>query len=137
MERFKKPAIGSKVRVHIKMDTSHYKIPNSEWVHEGTVVEDYPWAEDGTFALTSGLPAYAKFPVRTVTLSWVTNLEYLDGSVAEKETVNNATLTFSIEGSGKNVYTVTKNKDTWSCNCVAGQFRRACKHVKKAQELLG
>lgn len=42
---------------------------------------------------------------------------------------------WQVAGSRGATYTVSKVRGNWRCNCVAGQFNRACKHVAQAQKL--
>ncbi len=44
--------------------------------------------------------------------------------------------TFKVQGSGKNVYTVTLKGKTLSCDCPAGKFRGNCKHANQIKEKL-
>lgn len=41
--------------------------------------------------------------------------------------------TFEVLGSTGNKYIVTKNGNTFNCDCPAGKFRGSCKHSKKIQ----
>ena len=38
---------------------------------------------------------------------------------------------FTVEGSSGNLYTVTKNGDIFSCDCLGGKFKGMCKHITK------
>jgi uncharacterized Zn finger protein len=40
---------------------------------------------------------------------------------------------WNVAGSKGNDYIVTVDGNKWSCDCPAGRFNRACKHVSKIQ----
>ena len=39
---------------------------------------------------------------------------------------------YKVKGSKGNVYTVTKNKSSYTCTCPGFTFRKSCKHVSSA-----
>jgi hypothetical protein len=43
---------------------------------------------------------------------------------------------FVVQGSGKNTYNVTLRGKNLSCDCPAGKFRGACKHINQIRETL-
>tara|TARA_B100001094_G_scaffold243947_1_gene240094 strand:+ start:519 stop:836 length:318 start_codon:yes stop_codon:yes gene_type:complete len=38
--------------------------------------------------------------------------------------------TYEVQGSKGNTYTVTQDRDTWTCTCPGFGWRRKCKHVE-------
>lgn len=134
----KLPQIGSKVR--ITTDWSQYKAGFAAYlprmsVTEGVVVEPESWEYNDVIAVATGNPS---FPVSSVPINRITNIEYLDGAESQRERkdVLNTAKVYQIPGSKGTTYTVTIDGKNHSCTCVAGQFGRSCKHVKQALELI-
>ena len=134
------PPNGTKVRVHTR-----YTI---DWMNkynrpiEGVVTDSNSWDPPGTLRL---------FPVSHHKGESVISIERICGvEVIEEQsdsTDNNRTLempstgqtelqTFEVKGSKDNIYIVKAQGSRFSCNCVAGSFGRACKHVREVQSRL-
>ena len=71
--------------------------------------------------------------VREIPLDRITNIEYADGRVANKELLKEDTETWSVEGSRGSRYTVIRTKNSWTCSCPGFQFRKSCRHIKECQ----
>jgi frataxin-like iron-binding protein CyaY len=41
---------------------------------------------------------------------------------------------WSVTGSKGNKYSVTKSGNFWTCDCVAFQMKRICRHIKETKE---
>ena len=67
--------------------------------------------------------------IREIPLDHVTNLEYSDGRVANKQTPKESTQTWSVNGSRGSRYTVVRTRSTWTCTCPGFQFRKSCRHI--------
>ena len=67
--------------------------------------------------------------IREIPLHRVTNIEYFDGHIATKESLDNTVKTFTVEGSRGSRYTVIQEKNKWTCTCPGFQFRKSCKHI--------
>lgn len=75
----------------------------------------------------------------TVTLEMVMSRweRYTSPETKEKEKLaEQGTKEFQIKGSKGNEYTVTLRGGEWSCTCVGFGFRRKCKHIEKAKQLV-
>lgn len=143
MTNFKKPAVGTWVKV--TTDYSAYK-RNFSWINQrkfeivGKVVESNSWDAEGSFNLLTTDP---NMPIKTIELKFVVALEQVRAQLVHHQTQNafKKVLTenretdrvFEIKGSRGNDYVVTKSGFTWSCNCIAGERGRRCKHVAEAQ----
>ena len=71
--------------------------------------------------------------IREIPLNRITNLEYADGRNAAKESTNEDTRTWLIEGSRGSRYAVIRTRSTWTCTCPGFQFRKSCRHIKECQ----
>jgi hypothetical protein len=71
--------------------------------------------------------------IREIPLHRVTNIEYADGRVVNREAVKEDTETWSVEGSQGSRYTVIRTKNSWTCSCPGFQFRKDCRHIKECQ----
>lgn len=71
--------------------------------------------------------------VREIPLDRITNIEYADGRVADRESLKEDTETWSVEGSQGSRYTVIRTKNSWTCSCPGFQFRKSCRHIKECQ----
>lgn len=100
---------------------------------QGTVVASPSWVPEHSFCMTG-----ERFHAMRV-IRWDEVVEF--STASGKQAVNIVSSApvkaaeWQIAGSKGAVYTVTQNRGNWRCNCVAGQFNRACKHVAQAQKL--
>jgi hypothetical protein len=72
--------------------------------------------------------------VREIPLERITNIEHADGSVAQKNKIQDDTKTWTVEGSRGSKYVVAHTKNSWSCSCPGFQFRKTCRHIKELQD---
>ena len=72
--------------------------------------------------------------VREIPVERITNIEYADGRVAQKNKIQDDTRTWSVEGSRGSKYVVVQTKNFWSCSCPGFQFRKTCRHIKELQD---
>ena len=125
--QFAIPAVGSKVRITVRVKESLYGSPN-EWrdtVFEGTVLPNDKWTRPNAFNMTGN----KDWRVREIGIDMVHNLEMLDGTDAATTTIDNDMKTLVVEGSKPGVtYTVTKVGNKVSCSCPGYGFRKTCKH---------
>ena len=131
---FTKPAVGSRIRVRIRDAQWYARIPIN--TYEGTVVPSAKFDATNTFSMTTGYPAYRKFPVRTLELDRVVEIIYEDGTAADQAPVAEQPKeqVFVVKSSkpGKD-YTVIYQNNSWTCDCPGFQFRRACRHIQDSQ----
>lgn len=126
--QFAIPAVGSKVRVTVRVRES-YLFATSEWrdtVFEGTVLPNDKWTRPNAFNMTGN----KDWRVREIGIDMVHDLEMLDGTVAATVDVDSEVKTLVVQGSKPGVtYTVTKVGNKTSCSCPGFQFRKACRHT--------
>lgn len=131
--QYKKPAVGSIVRV-VTRYKEHYYYATNEWrdtEYVGRVVADKPWQAPGSFELHT---KNKEFPVSTITLSSVIELESMDGKKVATEQIPAAPETWVVKGSRGDQYTVTRTDSKYTCTCPGFVFRRNCKHIKEITE---
>ena len=138
---FAKPEVGEKIAVTTdfsdlhRTSMPHVRAVSSFNTTTGMVVENMKWVAADCFCMTTGNPYH---PVAVIALERVCKLEYVSGKEAEQiEAPSKEDATWSVNGSGKKFYTVTKKKNAWSCTCPGFTYRKHCKHVdgKKAEVL--
>ena len=86
----------------------------------GMVVSNARWVGPDHVSLTTGDP---RFPVRVIPLEDVVGSEHLAIKAATKSMV------WQVAGSKGSKYTVTQDKNQFSCTCAGFGFRRHCRHV--------
>ena len=138
---FAKPTIGEKISVITDFqDLYRAAIPsvratNSFNTTTGIVVENMKWVPADCFCMTTGR---SNHPIAVIALERVCELNYVSGAEATMiEAPSKEDATWSVRGSGKKFYTVTKKSNVWSCTCQGFIYRRKCKHIdgKKAEVL--
>ena len=72
--------------------------------------------------------------VREIPLERITNIEYADGRVAQKNKIQDDIKTWSVEGSRGSKYVVVQTKNSRTCSCPGFQFRKTCRHIKELQD---
>ena len=138
---FAKPDVGEKISVttawsdHYKTSMPHVRAVRSFNTTIGVVVENMKWVAADCFCMTTGNPYH---PIAVIQLDRVYKLEYVSGKEAEQiEAPSKEDATWSVKGSGKKFYTVTKKGNTWSCTCPGFTYHKKCKHVDaKKEEIL-
>ena len=141
MSEIKVPPIGTRVEVETFSTIEWMNFPKPPLI--GIVAIGNPWDKPGTFRIVNREDVFGKTHFESViAVDRVKSLKVL-GTSKDPENPDAANIpdpvkakTFQIKGSKDNVYVVTLDGDKASCNCSAGQFGRACKHVKAARELL-
>ena len=134
---FTKPTTGKSVTV--KLDFSDYlkfasvtaRYANAISTITGRVIDSQEFDDPASFRIQTG---DTKIPVAIVPLINVTNLEYVNGDlVQEREEVKPETESesWSVKGSGTNMYTVTRTGSQWHCECKGFSFRAQCKHINE------
>lgn len=72
--------------------------------------------------------------IREIPLHRVTDIKYADGTTAKKQSANDETRIWTVEGSKGSKYTVVSAKNIWSCTCPGFQFRKSCKHIQNLKD---
>ena len=128
------PQVGSEIEVCMKnplpISARHSGMPDSNW-YRGKVMKSLNWMSPEMFCLSTGIK---ESPI-ILDQDRILDLRYVDGGEAEQVEVAEKPKfrMWQVDGSKGNVYNVTLADGKWSCDCVAGQFNRPCKHVKKIQ----
>lgn len=131
--QFTKPVVGKLVKLRVRYPSNYY-YRTSDFVEEeycGTVLPDERWTKPDAFVLAD--TAGGRYPVRDIPLREVIDLQYLDGTAATQQAVNNQVQTWSVSGSKGNNYTVTLHAGKYSCTCPGFGFRRHCKHIESVK----
>lgn len=143
MAELEYPAIGRRVRVRTKPYRFGWMNEGRPFPPEGIVAYPQPFNPPNSLRLVQ-----ANNLIGESVIDWerVVSIEYLDAGATQapvtpvEEPTQTAKpalpeyKTWSVAGSKKGFYTVTKDGSNWSCTCVAGGFGRTCKHVKKIIE---
>ena len=137
---YDRPEIGKVVTVIVDWsDVVGTSMPTVQIVYgklkyTGTVVENEDFNDPASFNMTTGIP---DFPVRNIALHRVISLEYSDGDVAATvDEIDDDSETWVVAGSKDSEYLVTRNGNTWSCECKGWQFRSQCKHVNEKKAVV-
>lgn len=118
------PTVGSVVKVRAKFRMGPSMIPpRPDFVlYEGKILPAFKWLNDREFCLSGD----KDWPIRVINLESVDDIELISGEMKEIKTDIE---TFIVDGSKGAKYTVTRNRQGWSCTCTGFQYRRQCKHV--------
>ncbi len=140
------PAVGLRARVTVDW-TRHYigaaVNVRRKYTYEGTVIESESYDDPNTFRLY--VPEDYWFPQKVIPMDWVSELHTLDTAESQvmnsdspmafvsRETQKPSTdiKTHLVKGSKGNNYTVTEQGNSMTCDCLAGQHGRRCKHVQE------
>jgi hypothetical protein len=93
--------------------------------YKGKIIKSPSWAKD-SICITSNNP---KVNYHLIDSSLVEGMQESIKQVKEQP----KTESWTVKGT-KGKYTVTNNKNSWSCTCPAFQFRHTCKHISFVQE---
>lgn len=129
---FENPTIGSVVTVTTEWSdyyrTFSHTVPRRH-TYTGTVVKSASYDDPKSFRITTG---DASYPIRVVDLSSVIDLVYSDGTkgtkIAQKKIEVSAWEVKSDSRKGGS-YTVTREGNHFSCDCLGFQFRKSCRHI--------
>ena len=55
----------------------------------------------------------------------------INGAVVVAVQAPSRARSWSVQGSKGQVYTVTRNANSWACTCVGFQFHKDCKHIRE------
>ena len=118
------PSVGSKVRLTIKNPHARAMLPMASPTdtYVGTVLKSYKWLTDQQFCLSGD----NEMPIRVISMPSVEDIELLSGTF---NNIDEQPKVFQVSGSKGNVYTVTKNKNGYTCTCPGFTFRKNCRHI--------
>ena len=107
-------------------------MPDRFW-YRGHILKSKTWMSPNQFCLSTDDP---EAPFRILDQDRILDMRFVDGREAEQVEIKEKPKfqIWQVNGSKGEVYNVTINEDKWSCDCIAGQFNRSCRHVKKIQE---
>lgn len=126
------PKVGSEIEVVVRnrVKTMLVWYPETS-TFKGTVVTSFPWLDADNFCMTSGTGF-----VRSISMKSVVQIRDSKGAEMPLPKLGDTPKNreWTVKGSKGDVYTVSRSNGKFSCNCVAGQFRKStCKHIKKIQ----
>ena len=126
------PKVGATIEVTVRNPTKFMLVwhPKTS-TFSGTVVPSYPWLDSDTFCLTSETGF-----VRSIVMKNVVSIRDSEGRAVELPKAGEVAppREWTVKGSKGDTYVVGRKAGRWSCNCVAGQFKKmACRHIKSIQ----
>lgn len=148
MVAFTMPSIGSKVRVTLDF-SEHYKGAavnvRRKYTHEGLIIESETYDDPGTFRLW--VPEDRYHPQKVIYPNLISAFQVLENIedmvmnsdkpmavvLEEKLKPLNEVTHHLVKGSKGNNYTVVEHGGTFSCDCMAGQRGKRCKHVDEVR----
>lgn len=148
MADFTLPTIGSKVRVTLDWSDAYKGAAvnvRRVYTYEGLVIESESYDDPGTFRLW--VPEDRYMQQKVIYPRWMSKFEVLENIedlvmnsdkpmavvLEEKLKPLNEVTHHLVKGSKGNNYTVTQHGDSLSCDCMAGQHGRRCKHVDEVR----
>lgn len=129
---YTKPLPNSEITIVVRNKIRSLWNPDDyeEHTYSGTVIADNAWTTPEEFVLLT--PSTPEYPKRTIQLKYVTSMQYANGSIAETKQSDDNFKQWTVDGSKPGTkYLVIKAGDKWTCDCVAFQFRKTCKHINK------
>ena len=122
------PNPGSRVRVTTKHRNIYYlnyqTKPFNHFTYEGIVLPSEKRDHPFTFNMTGD----SQMTKRNISLDNVVNIEFLSGSASMSKMTSDIRA-FKVKTENK-VYTVIKNANKYTCDCLGFQYRKNCRHVK-------
>ena len=131
-KKFSKPEIGKRLTVITEYNRKGFA-SNVPTIHtkSGVVIKSEHYDDPLTFRLATG---DRNFPFCVVPLDFVKGLIYEDGSQGEMQQQKVITVTaWEVKSDSRKggSYTVTRDANHFSCNCLGFQYRKSCRHVIK------
>jgi hypothetical protein len=126
------PKLGTRVRVESKgsWPREGYRVATVD-IHEGEVVPSFSWLGDDYLCITSD---DLKIPVRAIKINSIIRILTSGGETFKPAgTTAHTRGSWTVKGSKGATYVVTRSAGSFHCNCPAGGFGRACKHVREVQ----
>jgi hypothetical protein len=103
-------------------------------VYVGSILENFPIDGPDVISLTSGFPAYHKFPRRIIEKRHIVSMrDYKTYEKLEVKKIKVETKTFKIKGKTGRSYEVKNNNGRWTCACIGFMYRNNCSHVVEAK----
>ena len=126
------PAVGTQVTVVVKNVSRRNPWDPETLQFAGKIAPTYKWLDADYFCLTTNDP---QFPIRSIRQERVVTISSGGNTISQTPASQQAmkTGTWQVKGSKGDIYNGTRNGDRWTCDCVAGQFGRSCRHVKTLQ----
>jgi len=138
MKQFDQPEVGKQVEVVVKNiyhpgKAFFYQPETTTYI--GTVFPSEARLESYQFNLTTGLPDRYKFPIRTINLRNVVEMNYVTGEkIDQHEVIAEKVIEEIVQGSKDNTYLVKKSNGKWTCTCPGFMYNKHCKHIKAMKE---
>ncbi len=133
MAKYKVPAVGSVVTLTTRYKETYY-YSDQEWrdtTYENVrVMPPEPWFKPGMFKISSDDP---RMPFRVVAISNVHHI--VDGDEADADTTSQ-TVTVPGRKKGSSYDVVIQDGDPIYCPCTGFSYRRKCRHLQEALDLI-
>lgn len=131
-KKFSKPEIGKRLTVITEYERKGFavNVPTTT-SKSGVVIKSEHYDDPLTFRLATG---DRNFPYSVVPLDLVKGLIYEDGSKGDTEQQKVITITaWEVKSDSRKggSYTVTRDGNHFSCDCLGFQYRKSCRHVIK------
>ena len=111
---------------------SDFEVPNHTYFVSDNREKVFAYAKRGTTEVFQFKTPY-NFSTRGRKFVEVANTYGF--SIADEPEPETRGVTYTVRGSGANVYTVSDDRGVWSCSCPASKWKRGdCKHVKLIRE---
>ena len=128
------PQVGTTVEVTVRNNTATMLVwyPSTS-TYTGTIVPSFPWLDPDEFCMTSGM---ANGFVRSIRMKNVVQIRDAQGQAVPfaAPTSEAQAQEWTVKGSRGDTYVVGRKNGKWTCNCVAGQFKKSvCRHIKAIQ----
>ena len=128
------PQVGTTIEVTVRNQIDYLVVwhPRTS-TYTGTVMPTFPWLEADEFCLTSG---YANGFVRSIRMKNVVSIRDAEGTemTLAPTAPEPQAREWTVKGSRGDTYVVARKSGRWTCNCVAGQFKKSvCRHIKASQ----
>jgi hypothetical protein len=131
-KKFSKPAIGKRLTVVTEYDRKGFSSNlSTTTTKSGVVTRSEHYDDPDTFRLATG---DRSFPFSVVPLDHVKEIIYEDGSKGETHTQKIITISaWQVKSDSRKggFYTVTRDGNHYSCDCLGFQYRKSCRHIIK------
>lgn len=127
------PAVGTEVVVVAENISRRHSWDPVTIKFSGSIAPKHKWLDTDYMCMTTGDPL---FPIRSIRLSRIIHITQGGKTLTPDRMVAPIvqTGTWPVKGSKGDMYTVSRNGNSWRCDCVAGQFgKHTCKHIKQIQ----
>jgi hypothetical protein len=133
VNKFAHPVVGKLIEVTTQWPSNYIgNLGGNDTFHlTGVVAKNHKLCPTNSFSL---IVNDVEIPLREISLDYVTDIRYVDGTQVEFATRADEPAVFTVTGSKGDTYYVTRQAGKYSCSCSGFQFRKICKQVTQIQE---